>query len=206
MVKVKICGITNLEDALAAADSGCDAVGFIFYKKSARYVSAWKVAQIVGRLPRELVKVGVFVNGKENEIRSVAKICKLDMLQFHGEESPEFCDRFKDYRLIKVFRIRRKRDLKNISRYKTTAFLFDTYLKSKRGGSGKKFNWELISGIDRSAQLVFLSGGLNARNVKKAIEIVDPDWVDVSSSVESAPGKKDHKKVRDFIWAAKGQK
>ncbi|TRZ96437.1 phosphoribosylanthranilate isomerase [bacterium] len=206
MVKVKICGITNLEDAMAAVGSGCDAVGFLFYKKSTRYVSLWKVARIVGRLPKQLVKVGVFVNSKENEIRTVAKMCKLDMLQFHGDESPEFCDRFKGYQVIKAFRIRRKRDIRNISRYKTGAFLFDTYLKSKRGGTGEKFNWELISGIDRSAQLVFLSGGLNDKNVKKAIEVVHPDWVDVSSSVESSPGRKDHKKVRNFIWAAKGYK
>jgi len=203
MVKVKICGITNLEDALAAVDAGCDAIGFLFYKKSSRYISPLKALGIVNRLPKQLIKVGVFVNSKEKEIRAVAKMCKLDMLQFHGDEPPEFCDRFKGYRVIKAFRIRRKRDLKNILRYKTGASLFDAYIKSKRGGTGEKFNWELISGIDRSKGVIFLSGGLNEKNVRKAIEVTCPDWVDVSSSVESVRGRKDHQKVKNFIQAAK---
>lgn len=221
-VKVKICGITNLEDALAAIKSGCSALGFIFYKKSPRYTAPLKARNIINRLPKIIKKVGVFVNTQEKEIRQIAKLCRLDMLQFHGSESPEFCARFKNYKIIKAFRInpvrntkslgkkdkisngvKDKIDFKNISKYKTFAYLFDTYAASKAGGTGKKFNWNLIRHIYGIRRPIFLSGGLNEKNVRKAIEIVRPDWVDASSSLEFAPGRKDHKKVKRFIAAAK---
>lgn len=203
MVRVKICGITNLGDALAAVRVGSDALGFLFYKKSPRYISPGKASRIIAKLPRRLIKIGVFVNARESQIRRIARLCKLDMLQFHGDESPEFCDKFKDYKVIKAIRIRSRRDLKNLSRYKTFAFLFDTFVKSRRGGTGEKFNWRLLMEIDQPERTIFLSGGLNAKNVRKAIEIVRPDWVDVSSSVELIRGKKDRRKLNDFIRAAK---
>ena len=203
MVKIKICGITNLEDALASIKSGCSALGFVFYKKSPRYTTPHKAKNIINRLPKIIKKVGVFVNAKEKQIRQIAKLCRLDMLQFHGSESPEFCARFKNYKIIKAFRIKDKFDLKNISKYKTFAYLFDTYVASKIGGTGKKFNWNLVRHIYGIRRPIFLSGGLNEKNVRKAIEVVRPDWVDASSSLEAAPGRKDHKKVKRFIAAVK---
>lgn len=207
MVKVKICGITNLEDAQAALDAGADALGFVFYKKSPRYVSPGCAADIIkGKgLPKRIKKVGVFVNAREGRIRQIARSCGLDMLQFHGNESPEFCARFKGQKVVKAFRIKKRVDLQGILRYKTYAYLFDTFVKEKAGGTGKKFNWQLIRelGLKRP---VFLSGGLTERNVLKAIKEISPDWVDVSSSVETRPGKKDYKKVERFIRAAKDKR
>ncbi len=202
-VKVKICGITNLKDALASIKSGCSALGFVFYKKSPRYIRPLRAKNIIDNLPGAIKKVGVFVNTEEKEILRIARLCRLDMLQFHGNESPEFCARFKDHKIIKAFRIKDKLDLKNIAKYKTFAYLFDTFTVTKMGGTGKKFNWELIKHMGDSKRPLFLSGGLNEKNVRQAIEVVRPDWVDVSSSLEAAPGRKDHRKVKRFIAAAK---
>jgi len=203
MVKVKICGITNLEDALNSADAGCDALGFVFYKQSPRYITPEKASKIIRHLPPHILKIGVFVDGQEKTIRRVAKLCRLDMLQFHGEESPGFCARFADYKIIRAFRVKKKVDVKDILKYNTFAYLFDTFIKSKRGGTGRKFDWNLVADMDGIGHAVFLSGGLTAKNVKEALEIVRPDWVDVSSSVEIKPGKKEHKKVSEFIEAVK---
>jgi len=203
MVKVKICGITNLEDALAAIAAGADALGFLFYKKSPRYIIPAKASQIIRQLPKRVIKIGIFVNARDKNIRKIAKICRLDMLQFHGNESPEFCDRFKDYKVIKSIRVRGKKDLKDIVNYNPFAFLFDTSTESKLGGTGKSFDWSLIVGMGRFKKPVFLSGGLNEENVGKAIRIANPSWVDVSSSVESSYGRKDHNKLKSFIRAAK---
>lgn len=205
MVKVKICGITNLEDAGGAAGSGCDALGFVFYKKSPRYISPERAGDIIRGLPPHIIKIGVFVNAREKTIRRIAKLCNLDMLQFHGDESPEFCERFRNYKIIKAFRIRHGIDIKNVSSYKTFAYLFDTFIRSKSGGTGKSFNWKLIRHIRDLKRPIFLSGGLTAKNVKLAIKTARPHWVDVSSSVEIKPGKKAHKKVKEFIKAAKGK-
>jgi len=203
MVKVKICGITNLEDARAAIDAGCDALGFVFYRKSPRYIAPQRVKEIIRNLPKAIIKIGVFVNAKEKTIKNIAKLCNLDILQFHGDESPNFCKKFGDYRVIKVFRIKDKVDLQDILRYKTFAYLFDTFVKDKFGGSGKKFNWGLLKYVDEIKQPVFISGGLNASNVKEAIKSVHPEWVDVSTSVEASTGKKDSRKVREFIRTAR---
>lgn len=206
MVKVKICGITNLEDAEAAIEAGCNALGFVFYKKSPRYIEPKEARDIVRNLPKKVIKIGVFVNAKEEEIRKIAKLCQLYMLQFHGDESPGFCKKFSDYKIIKAFRVKDKIDLKNILRYKTFAYLFDTYVKSKAGGTGKKFDWRLIRHIIKEIKRpVFLSGGLKEKNVREAIKIISPDWVDVSSSVELKPGKKDIRKLKRFIKIAKNQ-
>lgn len=205
MVKVKICGVTNLEDALYSVHSGCDALGFIFYKRSPRYIAPIKAKTIINNLPKNIIKTGVFVNCKEKEIRRIAKLCGLDMLQFHGDESPEFCKKFRDYKVIKAFRVRNKIELKDILKYRTFAYLFDAFLKSKIGGTGKKFNWKLIRHIKDIKRQIILSGGLTERNVKEAIEVVQPDWVDVSSSVEIMPGKKDYKKIKKFIQTVKNK-
>jgi len=202
-VKVKICGITNLEDAKASIKAGCDALGFVFFKLSPRYIASQKAREIIRKLPKNIAKIGVFVNAKEKTIKNIAKLCSLDILQFHGNESPDFCQRFNGYKIIKAFRVRNKIDLKNILRYKTFAYLFDTFAKSKFGGTGKKFNWDSLRRLEDIKEPIFLSGGLTEKNVKSAIETIHPDWVDVSSSVEVKPGKKNHKKVREFIRIVK---
>ncbi len=204
MVKVKICGITNLEDARVSVAAGCDALGFLFYKKSPRYISVQKAKEIIKDIPKNIIKIGVFVNATETSIKQVAKECGLDILQFHGNETPEFCKKFKRYKIIKVFRIKNKSSLRDVLKYKVFAYLFDTYSSSKLGGTGKKFNWKLVTQLDDLKQAIFLSGGLNEKNVQAAIRAVHPQWVDASSSLESKPGKKDYRRVRKFISAAKG--
>ena len=201
MVRVKICGITNSGDALTSVDAGCDALGFVFYKKSPRYISPEKAGRIIKALPENIIKIGVFVNAKEKNIRSIAKQCRLNILQFHGRESPNFCRRFKDYKIIKAFRVKERLDLENVLSYKPFAYLFDTFTEAKAGGTGRKFDWKLIRHIDGIKRPVFLSGGLTESNVQEAIKVVEPDWVDVSTSVEASPGKKDGEKVRRFIKA-----
>jgi len=203
MVKVKICGITNLEDALNSVKAGCHALGFVFYRDSPRYITPKKAKEIIKHLPSGILKIGVFVNAREENIKRTAKLCNLDMLQFHGNESAEFCEKFKGYKIIKAFRVRDKIKLENLLNYKTFAYLFDTFLKSKMGGTGKKFNWALIRHLSGFCKPIFLSGGLNAKNVREAIGIAKPDWVDTSSSIEIKPGKKDYKKVKKFIEAVK---
>lgn len=206
MVKVKICGITNAKDAINAVRAGCDGLGFVFYKKSPRYISPDKAEEIIKLLPRSIVRIGVFANAHKKTIRRIAKLCNLNILQFHGNESPEFCDTFKKYKIIKAFRIKNKIQLSSIKRYKVFAYLFDTFVKSRIGGTGKNFNWELLSRhLKDIKQPIFLSGGLTEKNVKKAIETVKPHWVDVSSSVEIKPGSKDYSKVKNFIKAAKNK-
>ena len=203
MIKVKICGITNLEDALASIAAGCDALGFVFYKKSPRYIMPSKARAIIKVLPKDILKIGVFVNEKEKEIKRVAKLCGFDLLQFHGEESPEFCSKFSGFKIIKAFRVGGGRDLSNISKYKSFAYLFDTFSKSEIGGTGKEFDWKLVRHFGNIKRPIFLSGGLNKENVLKAIQTVRPQWVDACTCVEARPGKKDYKKIRDFIQQAK---
>lgn len=202
-VKVKVCGITNLEDALKAVIAGADALGFVFYKKSPRYIAIERASAIIKSLPKRITKVGVFVNARTKDIRKAAKLCQLDILQLHGNETPELCSKFKGYKVIKAFRIKNKFKPEDILKYKVFAYLLDTYSKSRFGGTGKKFNWGLASGLKKLARPVFLSGGLNARNVSRAVSLLNPDWVDVSTSVEKKAGIKNHKLIKAFIKAAK---
>ncbi|MDD5566418.1 MAG: phosphoribosylanthranilate isomerase [Candidatus Omnitrophica bacterium] len=204
-VKVKICGITNAADARSALESGCDALGFVFYKKSPRYIAPRNAKSILRLLPGSVMRVGVFVNAREKTIRAIDKMCRFDMLQFHGNESVAFCNRFRKKRIIKAFRIKDARSLKGIERYRVFAYLFDTFTASKPGGTGKTFDWRLLRRLATLRRPIFLSGGLNARNVRRAIAVVKPHWVDVSSSLELSVGKKHHGRVRGFIRAAKAQ-
>jgi phosphoribosylanthranilate isomerase len=203
MVKIKICGITSLDDARSSIGAGCDALGFVFYKKSPRYIAPAAAKAIISRLPKRIAKIGVFVDTPEKSVKRIAKFCGLDALQFHGRQTPEFCARFKGYKIIKAFRIKEGRGPEDISRYRPFACLFDTFVKTKAGGTGKRFDWKLIRGVRGLGHPIFLSGGLNEKNVKQAIKVVRPDWVDVSSGVEKKPGKKDRAKVKRFISAVK---
>ncbi|MFH1458365.1 MAG: phosphoribosylanthranilate isomerase [Candidatus Omnitrophota bacterium] len=203
MIKVKICGITNQEDASAAQAAGCDALGFIFYRKSKRFIRPEAAKKIIKTLAKNIKKVGVFVDAEEKTIKNIANSCDLDILQFHGDETPEFCLKFKGYKVIKAFRVKKKIDFSKVKKYKTFGYLFDAFVRERVGGTGRSFNWNLLKPSGKTRQPIFLSGGLSSKNVKEAIGIVRPDWVDVSSFVESKPGKKDHQKVRAFIKAAK---
>jgi len=203
LVKIKICGITNLEDALASLFSGADAIGFVFYKKSPRYISPLKARNIARILPKKIMRVGVFVDEDIKTVKKTARLCSLDMLQFHGNESSGYCRKFKGYKIIKAFSVKEGLDLAKISEYKGCGCLFDSYSKKLPGGTGKKFNWHLLKKLDKIKKPVFLSGGLTAANVAKAIKLLKPDWVDVSSALERAPGKKDIKKIKKFIQAVR---
>ena len=202
MVKVKICGITNLEDALACFFYGAHALGFVFYKKSPRYISPSVAGNISRILPKQIKRVGVFVNMSVLEVKKIAKLCDLDMLQFHGQESPAYCQKFEGYKVIKAFRIDKKEDLCDISRYKTFAYLFDSFSNTKLGGTGNKFNWKILAQVGKIKPVVFLSGGLTCTNVACAVKLLKPDWVDASSGLERSFGKKDHKKIIKFIQEA----
>lgn len=201
-VKVKICGITNVADALAAAGAGADLVGLMFYEKSPRHVSIQSAAEIARQLPPSIVKVGVFVNPQEDLVLRAIGDCGLGLLQFHGDEAPEFCTRF-GLMSMKAFRIRDAESLRALPEYKTDAWLLDAYAPDKPGGTGEKFNWDLAVEASKFGRPIFLAGGLTAENVAQAVRRVRPYGVDVSSGVEASPGRKDQGKVAAFIKAAK---
>jgi phosphoribosylanthranilate isomerase len=201
-VKVKICGISNVEDAIVAAEAGADALGFIFYEQSPRYVPIEKAAMVVRDLPPLIVKVGVFVNAPEEVVLRAISDCGLNLLQFHGSESPEYCLQF-GLMSMKAFQMRDGQSLSQLTDFKTDAWLLDAYSSSKLGGTGEKFNWDLAVEARKLGRPIFLAGGLTPENVAEAVRQVQPYAVDVSSGVEASPGKKDHAKVKAFIHAAK---
>ena len=201
MMKVKICGITNHEDAQKAMYYGAYAAGFIFHKKSPRYVSPSKARKLIEGLPPFIVPVGVFVDLKEKAVRDICQFTRIRTVQFHGEETPLYCKRFTDYKIIKAFRVNDMFDPVGVRKYKVDAYLFDTYQENVIGGTGKTFNWEVLKG-HKFEKPVILSGGLTAENVADAIGSVNPYAVDVSSGVEKTPGIKDPRKIREFMKAA----
>ena len=201
-LKVKICGITNLEDATVAVEAGADALGFMFYEPSPRHVTVEKVAEIVRELPTWVLKVGVFVNPDPDLVMSALGNCALNMLQFHGEESPDFCASF-GVMSMKAFRVKEAGSLAAMKNYRTDVFLLDSFVAGQNGGTGEKFNWDLAVEAKKFGKPIFLAGGLTPRNVGQAVYEVRPFGVDVSSGVESSPGKKDHDKIWNFIQAAR---
>jgi phosphoribosylanthranilate isomerase len=202
-VKVKICGITNASDALAAVEAGADVLGFNFYEKSPRHVSTRAAAEIARQLPPFIIKVGVFVDADEDLVLRAIGDCGLNLLQFHGEETPEYCLQF-GLMSMKAFRIRDAQSLEALPEYRTDAWLLDAYSAEQPGGTGTKFNWDLAIAAQKLGRPIFLAGGLTPDNVREAIQKVQPYGVDVASGVEAAPGKKDRAKVQAFIAAAKG--
>lgn len=201
-VKVKICGITNLPDAMASAEAGADALGFMFYEQSPRHITVEAAAALSHQLPPFVMKVGVFVNATEDLVLRAVRDCGLNLLQFHGDESPEYCLQF-GLMTMKAFRIRDAASLQALPTYPTDAWLLDAYSPRKPGGTGETFNWDLALQARDLGRPIFLAGGLTPENVATAIHRAQPYGVDVSSSVEVSPGKKDHAKVRAFILAAK---
>jgi len=201
-VVVKICGITSAPDGLGAVEAGADALGFMFYDRSPRSISIGSAAAIIRELPPFVVKVGVFVDASEEFVLRAMGECGLNLLQFHGAESPDYCRRF-GLMSMKAFRIRDAESLKAMTEYQTDAWLLDAYAADQPGGTGTTFQWDLAVEAKKLGRPIFLAGGLTPANVAEAIQRVQPYGVDVSSGVEAAPGRKDPQKVRDFIQAAK---
>jgi phosphoribosylanthranilate isomerase len=199
MVKVKICGITNREDALAAVGFGADALGFVF-AKSPRRVTPEKVRKIITTLPHEVCKVGVFVNETAERIDSILSYCGLDLAQLHGDEDESFVERFRG-RVVKAVPVGKGFAL-SADAYPGALLLLDTYDPLKRGGTGRVFNWRDVKDFARTRP-VFIAGGLNPDNVSQAVSEVGPYGVDVSGGAEKEPGKKDHDKIKRFIENAK---
>ena len=205
MIKIKICGITNLEDALLAAEYGADALGFIFYAQSRRSTTVEKAKAIIDKLPPLTLRIGVFVDEKPETIRDTINMCRLDGVQLHGSETPEFCRLFRR-RVIKSFKPESDQQIEGIGNYDVDAFLLDSYHPDMVGGTGTTFDWELAVAAKMFGKPVILSGGLNPENVADAIRLVKPYAIDVASGVEAFPGKKNPDKLKDFIeqahWAS----
>lgn len=202
MIKIKICGITNPEDALLAIEYGADALGFIFYRQSRRYVTPEKAKSIIDQLPPLILKIGVFVDEEAETILKTVNECRLDGIQLHGNESPEFCSKFRR-RVIKGLRPQREDEIANIEEYKVDAFLLDSYHPDMEGGTGTAFDWELAVAAKMFGVPVILAGGLNPENVADAVRLVKPYGIDVASGIESFQGKKDPEKLKEFIEQAR---
>jgi phosphoribosylanthranilate isomerase len=198
---VKICGITRLEDALDAADSGTDAIGFNFYPPSKRYLSVERAARIVQHLPSKLLKVGVFVNPERSEVLRAIERLNLGAIQFSGNESPPEVTGY-PVPVFKAIRIENSASLQRLTMFKTDIFLLDTYRDGEFGGTGKTFDWK-IGFQARSFGKIIIAGGLSPENVVDAVAAAKPYGVDVSSGVETSPGKKDRKKMESFIRRAR---
>lgn len=204
MVRIKICGITNLKDALAAVEYGADALGFVFYDKSPRVLTSRVAKDIVLQLPPFITTVGVFVDEKPSEIEKIVDYAGLDVIQLHGSEPPEDCNLFRTRRVIKAIRVKDLTDLEPIIKYKgVSAFLLDTYSPYIQGGTGQTFNWDIALEAKKFGRII-LAGGLTPENVEEAIKWVQPYGVDVAGGVEGTEkGIKDHKKLRLFIERAR---
>ncbi|MHC4617898.1 MAG: phosphoribosylanthranilate isomerase [Planctomycetota bacterium] len=194
IVKVKICGITNYEDAQAAIDMGADLLGFNFYPKSPRYIAPDKVRKIINRLPGFIDIAGVFVNAPFKRIQEAMSTCQLNWVQLHGDESPEFCESFRslNVKTMKALRVKDQSDIEKAEDYFTDAILLDAFDPEKYGGTGLTFDWNIVGHIGKR---VFLAGGINPDNAPKAIEL-GVYGIDICSGVEARPGKKDHKKMK----------
>jgi phosphoribosylanthranilate isomerase len=197
-MEIKICGITNLDDAMHAAQCGADAIGFILYNKSPRYVTPETVKHISNNLPHAVARIGVFVNHDIQEVKDIYDVCKLDLIQLHGDEPPEYCGHFPASLLIKAFAPRSEEDSNIIREYPVKAILIDARTAELYGGTGEKSNWEVALRLKELYPLI-LSGGLNTDNILEAIETVSPHAVDVNSGVELSPRKKDPDKVSNII-------
>ena len=197
MVKIKICGITNIDDAMAAVDYGADALGFNFFRKSPRYIEPNKAAEIIAQLPPFIVPVAIFVNEREERIREILSSACIHGVQFHGDETPEFCQRFGNH-VIKAFQVKDKESIKHMAHYRVSAYLLDSYREGVRGGTGVTFDWHLAV-VAKTFGRIILAGGLTPDNVAEAVKLVQPYGVDVAGGVEREKGIKDHGKLKKFI-------
>jgi phosphoribosylanthranilate isomerase len=199
MIPAKICGITRVEDALLAAELGAAAIGFVFYPKSPRYIDASAAGRISAQLPSHLARVGVFVNSDLEFLLFTAKSAQLTHLQLHGEESASLCEHTP---LPVIKTVRNAIELEKYVNAPVAAFLIDSKTPNQFGGTGQLADWNFCQHVRKHASMI-LAGGLSAQNIAAAIELTSPDTVDLSSSIESSPGVKDHQKLREFFAALK---
>ncbi len=202
MVKVKICGVTNAADAVMAASAGADAVGLNFWPGSPRYIEPEQALPIRLCLPPFVSTVGVFVDQPVETMQEIMDFCGLDYAQLHGHEIPRKVARLEGLRVIKAIRMRSEADLSQLEKYSVDAFLLDTYVRGKPGGTGQSFDWQLARTAASRAKII-LAGGLRPDNVAEAVAAARPYAVDVASGVEQEPGKKSRELVRQFVRAAK---
>ncbi|OOP56633.1 MAG: N-(5'-phosphoribosyl)anthranilate isomerase [Candidatus Brocadia carolinensis] len=200
MMRVKICGITNSEDAQAAVELGADALGFVF-ARSSRQVTKEQARDIIEKLPPFVSPVGVFVDEKVETVKDICNFCGIHTIQLHGNEDPLYIHDLKGFKIIKAFRIKEEDDLMCLSYYKPHAFLLDSYVKGVMGGTGMAFNWEIAQQAHNYGNII-LSGGLTPENITEAVRMVRPYAVDVSSGVEASPGKKSRELMKQFITNA----
>lgn len=202
MVRVKVCGITNLNDARASVEAGAYALGFNFYPKSPRYLPPLEAAEIIRQLPEGVFAVGVFVNEPDViAIQTAANTAGIHAAQLHGDESPSFCNSLNDLFTIKALRVGDSFRPAEAASFETDAVLLDTFSPELRGGTGEAFDWTIAARTKEFVKKLYLAGGLNATNVEEAIKTVQPYAVDVCSGVESSPGRKDPAKLCAFMDA-----
>ncbi len=200
-VKVKICGITNLKDAFAAIDYGADALGFVFYEKSPRALKVNVARKIIGSLPPFVSTVGLFVNETVDGVRRIQKETGIDLVQLHGDESPETVSALGPG-VIKVIRVQGMESFADLKSYAPRAFLLDAHHDTLFGGTGLAFDWDLTQWVEGDVPVI-IAGGLTPENVAEAVAKTNPYGVDVSSGVEAEPGLKDAAKLKNFIQRAK---
>ena len=207
MTFIKICGITNLDDALAAVAAGADALGFNFYKPSPRYISPQSANEIIKQLPNSVLTVGIFVSDPLKSVRSIANEAGLGALQLHGDESADYCRELaRDHCVIKTLAVSDDFNLHLTQEYKVDAIMLDTSDKRLRGGTGRSFDWTIAQRVSELVPKLFLAGGLSPENIQEAIETVRPYGVDACSALEDTPRKKNHKRMRAFIEIARSVK
>jgi phosphoribosylanthranilate isomerase len=206
MTVIKICGITNVEDALAAVAAGADALGFNFYKPSPRYISPENARAIIKQLSPAVLTVGVFVNEQPESLKTIVDESGVQAVQLHGDESPEYCHNLAtDRYIIKTLAVSQNFDTQTVHAYKTAAIMLDTRDSNLRGGTGRVFDWSIARQVNQLVPNLFLAGGLSPENIAGAIEAVHPYAVDACSALEDSPGKKNYERMRSFIETARSR-
>lgn len=198
--KIKICGITRCEEAIAICELGVDILGFILYPPSPRYISPDKIKDIIKEIPPLVKTVGVFVNTTKSDLLKIVNESGIDTVQLSGDESPEYCQSLSNTGLhwIKSFRIKDKLELNYLNQFRSKYFLLDAWSEKEYGGTGKSFNWEIATKASQKYQII-LAGGIDAKNVGKAVEQIKPYGIDVSSGVELSPGRKSIPAIKDLL-------
>ncbi|HZM98309.1 MAG TPA: phosphoribosylanthranilate isomerase [Pyrinomonadaceae bacterium] len=207
MTFIKICGITNIDDARAAVAAGADALGFNFYNRSPRYIAPPAAREIVEQLPSSILTVGVFVNEETPEsVKKIASEAGVTAFQLHGDESPAYCRELSDRYVIKTLTVSGDFDIDMVQHYDVKAIMLDTRDNNLRGGTGRVFDWSVAIEVNKVAPKLFLAGGLSPENISEAIELVRPYAVDACSALEDRPGIKNHDRMRAFVELARSVK
>jgi len=204
MTFVKICGITNLADALVAVEYGADALGFNFYRPSPRYIRPELAREIIDEIPESILTVGVFVNEAPEDLKAIASEAKVSALQLHGDETPQYCSALDGWYIIKALSVGADFHEQKVSEYDVDAILLDASHPKLRGGTGEVADWSVARRANRMGRRILLAGGLSPQNVGEAITNVNPYGVDACSGLEESPGKKDHERLKLFMKAIRG--